>query len=126
MEQPEKVRSVHEGMIEAGADIVLTNSFGANRYRLALHGLDARVAELNEAAARIAREAADAAGREVVVGGSIGPTGDVLEPLGERTVEEAIDAFTEQAAALKKGGVDVAWIETMYAENELAGGHGGV
>lgn len=120
VEHPDKVQSVHRRMIESGAEIILTNSFGANRYRLALHGLDKRVAELNEAAAAVAREAAERAGHAVVVAGSMGPTGDVLEPLGERTVAEAEDAFTEQAEALKKGGVDVAWIETMYAENELA------
>ena len=119
LDEPGKVVSVHQGMVAAGADIILTNSFGANRYRLALHRLGDRVVEINESAAGIARRVADDAGRTVVVAGSMGPTGDVLEPLGERTRTEAFDAFAEQAEGLRRGGVDVAWIETMYAENEL-------
>ena len=119
LDDPEKVASVHRDMVDAGADIVLTNTFGANRYRLALHGLGDRATEINEAGARIARRIADEAGRTVVVAGSMGPTGDVLEPLGHRTHTEAIDAFAEQAEGLRRGGADVAWIETMYAENEL-------
>lgn len=119
VDEPDKIRDLHRSMVEAGADILLTNTFGANRFRLRLHGLESRVRELNEAAAGLAREVADAAGRPVVVAGSMGPTGDVLEPLGERTAAEAEDAFTDQAEALKAGGVDVAWIETIYAENEL-------
>ena len=116
---PAKVESVHRDMVAAGADILLTNTFGANRYRLALHGLGERAVEINEAGAEIARGVADAAGRPVVVAGSMGPTGDILEPLGERTRAEAVDAFAEQAEGLRRGGADVAWIETMYAENEL-------
>ena len=119
LDEPAKVASVHHGMIAAGADIILTNTFGANRYRLALHGLGDRAIEVNESGAALARGIADTADRTVVVAGSIGPTGDVLEPLGERTRTEAIDAFAEQAEGLRRGGVDVAWIETMYAENEL-------
>ena len=117
--QPEKIASVHQDMVDAGADIVLTNTFGANRYRLALHGLGDRAMEINEAGAGIARGIADQAARTVVVAGSMGPTGDVLEPLGHRTRTEALDAFAEQAEGLRRGGADVAWIETMYAENEL-------
>ena len=75
--------------------------------------------EINEAGAGIARRVVDEAARTAVVAGSMGPTGDVLEPLGHRTLAEAIDAFTEQAEGLRRGGADVAWIETMYAENEL-------
>ena len=116
---PAKVESVHRDMVAAGADVLLTNTFGANRYRLALHGLGERAVEINEAGAEIARGVADAAGRPVVVAGSMGPTGDILEPLGERTRAEAVDAFAEQAEGLRRGGADVAWIETMYAENEL-------
>ena len=119
LDEPAKVASVHHGMIAAGADIILTNTFGANRYRLALHGLGDRAIEANESGAALARGIADTADRTVVVAGSMGPTGDVLEPLGERTRTEAIDAFAEQAEGLRRGGVDVAWIETMYAENEL-------
>ncbi len=119
VERPDAVRSIHQGFVDAGSDILLTNTFGANRIRLALHHLDARAREFNIAGARIAREVADAAGRTVVVAGDIGPIGDVLEPLGSRSVQEAEDAFYEQAQALKEGGVDIAWIETMFADNEL-------
>ena len=114
-----RVASVHRDMVAAGADIILTNTFGANRYRLALHGLGDRVVEVNESGAAIARHVADTTDRAIVVAGSMGPTGDVLEPLGERTRAEAVDAFAEQAEGLRRGGADVAWIETMYAENEL-------
>ena len=119
LDDPAKIASVHQGMAAAGADIILTNTFGANRFRLALHGLGDRVIEVNESGAEIARRIADTTDRTIVVAGSMGPTGDVLEPLGERTRAEAIDAFAEQAEGLRRGGVDVAWIETMYAENEL-------
>ena len=119
LDESARVESVHQDMVAAGADIILTNTFGANRYRLALHGLGDRAAEVNESGAAIARGVADRADRTVVVAGSMGPTGDVLEPLGERSHAEAVDAFAEQAEGLRRGGVDVAWIETMYAENEL-------
>ena len=119
LDEPARVASVHQDMVAAGADIILTNTFGANRYRLALHGLGDRAIEVNECGAAIARRVADTTGRTVVVAGSMGPTGDVLVPLGERTRAEAVDAFAEQAEGLRRGGADVAWIETMYAENEL-------
>lgn len=119
VEHPERVRSVVQGFVEAGSDIVLTNTFGANVLRFALHKLHGRVRELNVAGATIAREVADRAGRTVIVGGSMGPTGDVLEPLGPRTMAEAEEAFHEQAEALREGGVDLAWIETMFADSEL-------
>lgn len=120
VERPESVRSVHRGFVDAGSDIILTNTFGANRYRFALHKLQGRVRELNAAGASLARSVADKAGRPVIVAGSMGPTGDVLEPLGPRTRSEAEEAFHEQAEALREGGADVAWIETMFAETELA------
>ena len=119
LDEPARVASVHHDMVVAGADIILTNTFGANRYRLALHRLGDRAIEVNESGAAIARRVADTTDRTVVVAGSMGPTGDVLVPLGERTRAEAVDAFAEQAEGLRRGGVDVAWIETMYAENEL-------
>jgi 5-methyltetrahydrofolate--homocysteine methyltransferase len=119
VERPEAVKSVHQGFVDAGADILLTNTFGANRVRLALHRFENRGREFNLAGARIAREVADAAGRPIVVAGDIGPLGDVLEPLGTRSVEDAEAAFYEQALALRDGGVDIAWIETMFADNEL-------
>lgn len=119
VEQPDSVRSVYQGFVDAGSDIILTNTFGANRFRFALHKLQGRVRDLNKAAASLAREVADRAGRPVIVAGDIGPTGDVLEPLGPRTQAEAEEAFHEQAEALREGGADVAWIETMFADAEL-------
>ncbi len=114
----DRIASLHRRFIDAGADIVLTNSFGGNRYRLALHNAETRVAELNEAAVRIARRVADESGREVVVAGSMGPTGEIMAPVGALGFEEASDAFAEQAAALARGGADVLWIETMSARDE--------
>jgi methionine synthase I (cobalamin-dependent) len=118
-EHPERVRSLHRRFIEAGADIVLTNSFGGNRHRLKLHNAQDQVREINIAAAKNARAEADAAGRPVYVGGSVGPTGELMEPVGSMSHEEAVKAFAEQALALKEGGADVIWIETMSSEEEL-------
>jgi 5-methyltetrahydrofolate--homocysteine methyltransferase len=118
-EHPDRVRQLHRNFIEAGADIILTNSFGGNRYRLKLHDLQHRVHEINVAAARNARAEADAALRPVAVAGSMGPTGEIFEPVGTLPHEAGVDAFAEQAAALKDGGVDVLWIETMSSEQEL-------
>jgi len=119
LEHPERVKSVHQGFADAGSDILLTNTFGANRFPLAAHGLADRVREINLAAARIVREVADGAGRTIVVAGDMGPTGGLLAPLGQRTVGEAEEAYFEQAQALKEGGVDIAWMETLFADNEL-------
>ena len=115
----ERVRSLHRRFIEAGADIDLTNTFGGNRHRLKLHNAQDQVREINVAAAKHARAEADNAGRTVYVGGSIGPTGEIMEPVGTMSHAEAVKAFAEQAMALKEGGVDVLWIETMSAEEEL-------
>ncbi|MGI9450195.1 MAG: betaine--homocysteine S-methyltransferase, partial [Geminicoccaceae bacterium] len=111
--------SVHQGFVEAGADIILTNTFGGNRCRLAFHDAAERVSEINASAARIASDVASKASRAVVVAGSMGPTGEVLEPHGSFGQAEAKSAFVEQAMALKEGGIDVAWIETMFSEEEL-------
>lgn len=120
VEHPERVAAVHRGFVAAGADLILTNSFGGNRFRLALHGHQERVAELNRAAARVARRATEAAGRPVLVAGSIGPTGEILAPLGPCDPEAAAAAFAEQAQALAEGGCDLLWIETMSAAEEVA------
>ncbi|MDH3229641.1 MAG: betaine--homocysteine S-methyltransferase [Alphaproteobacteria bacterium] len=122
---PEKVAAVHRHMVEAGADIILTNTFGANRYRLALHGAEDRVAELNRAGAAIAREVADAAGRPVVVAGSIGPTGEIYQPVGPLAIADGRAAFAEQAHALAEGAADVLWIETISGAEELEAAVGG-
>jgi len=113
VEQPESIRSIHRGYINAGAQIILTNSFGGTPLKLARHGLGDRAHELNKAAAGLARAEADAAPGSVVVGGSMGPTGDIIAPLGKLAFDDAKAAFREQAAALIEGGVDVIWIETM-------------
>jgi 5-methyltetrahydrofolate--homocysteine methyltransferase len=119
VDHPDRVADVHRGFVEAGCDILLTNTFGANRHRLKLHGADHRVHELNAAGARLARQVADASGRDVVVAGSIGPTGELLMPLGALGFEEARTCFAEQAKGLAEGGADVLWIETMSAANEV-------
>ncbi len=118
-EHPDRVRDLHRRFIEAGADIVLTNTFGGNRYRLKLHNAEDRVREINIAAASNARAEADAVGRPVYVGGSMGPTGEIFEPIGTLSHEAGVEAFAEQALALKEGRVDVLWIETMSSEEEL-------
>ncbi|MEK0085894.1 betaine--homocysteine S-methyltransferase [Benzoatithermus flavus] len=119
VEHPERVAAVHKGFVDAGSDIILTNSFGGNRLRLKLHELQDRVGELNRAAARVARAVADVAGRPVVVAGSMGPTGELIAPLGSLGADEAEEAFAEQARALAEGGVDVLWIETMSSAEEV-------
>jgi 5-methyltetrahydrofolate--homocysteine methyltransferase len=119
LEHPDRVRAVHQGFVDAGADLILTNSFGANRFRLSLHGAQERVAEVNRAAARLARGPGDAAGRKGLVAGSMGPTGEIFAPIGALAPEAAEAAFAEQAAALAAGGCDLLWIETISAAEEL-------
>ncbi len=119
LEHPDRVRQLHEAFVAAGSDIVLTNTFGANARRLRLHGLDERTREINRIAARIARSVADAAGRAVVVAGSVGPTGELFEPLGTLTEAEAIEVFAEQMLGLREGGAHLAWIETMSSLDEI-------
>ncbi|GBD44205.1 Bifunctional homocysteine S-methyltransferase/5,10-methylenetetrahydrofolate reductase [bacterium HR40] len=116
---PDRVEDLHREFVEAGSDLILTNSFGANRRRLALHGAAGRVDEICREAAARARAVADAAPRPVVVAGSMGPTGDILEPLGPLSLGEAVEVFAEQAVALAAGGVDLLWIETMSSAEEL-------
>ena len=117
--QPEKIVKLHQDFVDAGADIILTNSFGGTRHRLKLHHADSRVHELNKKAAEIARSVADKAPRKVIVAGSVGPTGELLIPLGALSYEDAVAAFVEQMEGLKAGGVDVAWIETMSSPEEI-------
>ena len=118
-EFPDRVRSLHRRFIEAGADIILTNTFGGNRYRLKLHDAQDRVREINMEAVKNARAEADAAGREVFVAGSIGPTGEIFQPVGSLAHEDGVEAFAEQALAMKEADVDVLWIETMSSEEEI-------
>ena len=120
LERASLVKAVHEGFIAAGSDIVLTNSFGGSGFRLKLHKADHRVGELNRAAAALAREVAESAERPVLVAGSIGPSGELFEPIGPVTFDQGRDAFREQAEALAEGGADMLWIETMSAREEVA------
>ena len=119
VDHPEKVQDLHRRFVDAGADIILTNTFGCNRHRLALHHQEHRVRELAQRAAELAREVADAAEHPVIVAGSVGPTGSLFEPLGELTEADAIETFTEEIEGLVAGGADVAWIETMSAIEEV-------
>ncbi len=116
---PDVVRAVHQGYVDAGAQVITTNSFGGNRYRLARDGLQDRVHSLNRAAALLAREVADGAAHAVLVAGSMGPTGEILAPLGALEPEEVAAAYAEQAAALAEGGADFLLIETMSALEEV-------
>lgn len=120
VDSPELVSKVHSGFVEAGSDIILTNTFGGTRARLDLDGQGHRVAELNEAGVAVARNVASSAVREIVVAGSVGPTGQLFEPLGVLTHGPAVKMFTEQVEALASGGADVIWIETLSATDELA------
>ena len=124
VDHPDRVATVHRHFLEAGSDIVLTNSFGGSSYRLKLHHAQDRVRELNAAAARVARREVDAhtatTGRRALVAGSMGPTGELFVPLGDLTPEGAVEAFAEQAAGLAEGGADVLWVETMSAPEEVA------
>jgi len=118
-DEPEKIRSLYRLAVEAGSDIFLTNSFGGNASRLKLHNAQSRVHELNLRAASLGREVADASGRLVVVAGSMGPTGDIMAPMGSLTHELAVEMFHEQAEGLKAGGADVLWVETISAPEEF-------
>jgi 5-methyltetrahydrofolate--homocysteine methyltransferase len=117
---PERVANVHRGFVEAGSDIILTNTFGANARRLMLHHAQDRVRELNMAGVRVARSVADAAGRPVLVAGSMGPTGDIFAPVGPLAYEDGVAAFRTQAEALAEAGADILWIETISAAEEMS------
>jgi len=123
---PEKVRGIHNAYIEAGSQVILTNTFGGSAVRLESHGLAERVHELNEAAAKNARAEADAVEQTVAVAGSIGPTGQLLEPLGKLTKEGARKSFAAQAGGLAAGGVDMFWIETMSDLEEVKAAIAGI
>ncbi|MFK8080543.1 MAG: betaine--homocysteine S-methyltransferase [Granulosicoccus sp.] len=119
IDHPDRISNLHRSFVEAGSDIILTNSFGGTHYRLALHDCADRMAELNRTAAALARAEADKATRKVLVAGSMGPTGEILEPNGPVSIEQAQAAFTEQARALADGGADVLWIETISSAEEI-------
>jgi 5-methyltetrahydrofolate--homocysteine methyltransferase len=113
------VTDIHLAYLAAGSQIILTNSFGGNPSRLKRHGLANRLHELNSAAARNAQQAIRETESDSLVAGSIGPTGELMEPYGELTFKQARQGFADQAQALTQGGVDVFWVETMSDINEV-------
>jgi 5-methyltetrahydrofolate--homocysteine methyltransferase len=118
LDRPEKVTAHYRSFLDAGSDLVLTNSFGGTANRLKLHGLDDRVFEINAAAARLLREAIAESGREAICAGDVGPTGDLFQPVGPLSHEDGVAAFRAQIEGLKAGGADLVWIETMSSEEE--------
>jgi 5-methyltetrahydrofolate--homocysteine methyltransferase len=120
VDRPDVVRESHEAYARAGARILTTNTFGGSRPRLQMHGLEDRVHEINKAAAAVARQVADEHG--ILVAGDLGPTGELLAPLGTMDGAEAEEIFAEQLRGLRDGGIDVVLIETMsdLAEVEAA------
>lgn len=119
VDAPDRIRALYDGFIGAGSDLILTNSFGGSSYRLKLHEAQDRVHELNRAAAVLARECVTASGRPVVVAGSVGPTGEIMQPVGSLSHDDAVAAFRAQIAGLRDGGVDVIWAETISSEEEF-------
>jgi methionine synthase I (cobalamin-dependent) len=117
-DHPDRIAQHYRNFVEAGSDIILTNTFGGTHFRMALHGAGKRVEELNVNAVKILKEEIEKSGRKIVCAGSMGPTGELLIPLGTMSHEQAVEAFKEQAEALKKGGVDVFWIETLSSPEE--------
>ncbi len=113
------VLQVHIDYLNAGADIIETNSFSGNRFRLANYGLADKVSQLNIAAAKIARNAREIVGRPAFIAGAVGPTGQLLMPLGEVSAQKLQEAYKEQMEALLAGGVDLFIIETMSSLEEL-------
>jgi methionine synthase I (cobalamin-dependent) len=116
LEDPDRIRALHQGYVDAGADLILTCTLGGTHYRLAHEGLEGRVREVNRRAAELAREVA---GDGIFVAGDMGPTGLLLVPLGTLTPEAAVEAFAEQAAGLAEGGVDFLLIETFSDVGEV-------
>ncbi|HEX6051897.1 MAG TPA: bifunctional homocysteine S-methyltransferase/methylenetetrahydrofolate reductase [Gemmatimonadaceae bacterium] len=119
LKAPDLVRGVHAAYAKAGAEVLETNTFGANRVKLTQYGLEAQVRDINHAAARLAREVA---GDDHLVAGAVGPLGVRIEPYGPTSVDEAFEAFREQMAALKEGDVDVFLLETFGDLAEIAQG----
>ena len=117
--EPQKPQDLHQAFVDAGSDIILTNTFGANAPRLKLHKAENETYAINKAGAEIAGRVAEAADRPVIVAGSVGPTGELFEPMGALTMDTCIAFFEEQMRGLKDGGADVAWIETMSAAEEI-------
>lgn len=119
VDEPKKIEALYQGSVDAGSDLFLTNTFGGTAARLKLHDAQRRVRELNMAGAELGRNVADRAERKIAVAGSVGPTGEIMEPVGELSHALAVEMFHEQAEALKEGGVDVLWLETISAPEEF-------
>ena len=119
LDEMAKIKAHYRSFVEAGSDIILTNTFGANSYRLKLHKAESRVSELNVAAVKLAQEVIAESNRKVAIAGSIGPTGEIFEPIGTLSVDDAFKAFKDQCDALHKAGADVLWIETMSSTEEI-------
>jgi len=113
IEQPEVVKKIHLAYLEAGSDIIQTNSFGGSVLKLSRYGLADQMEAFNMAAAKLAKEAVHEAGRKALVAGSIGPTGELISPFGTLEPQEAEEAFALQAQALARGGADLILVETM-------------
>lgn len=118
VDHPDRIEQLYASAVEAGSDLFLTNTFGGNGGRLKLHAATGRAHELNRVGAEIGRKVADKAGRTVIVAGSMGPTGEIMSPMGTLTHEIAVEWFHEQAEGLKDGGADLLWVETISAPEE--------
>ena len=119
LEHPERIAEVHLAYLESGAQVLYTNTFGGNRFRMKLHGIEAKVRDVNRAAAAILSNAIATSGKDALIAGDIGPSGQVLLPYGELPFDEAVAGFEEQAGALLEGGVDIIVIETMSDLEEV-------
>ena len=119
LSRPDLVAAVHRSYLSAGADVIETNTFGANRYRLAAFGLEGKVREINRRGVRLAREAREVGGTGALVAGSIGPTARTLAPFGTTNPTEVRDAYQEQIEALLEGGVDLLVVETIGGVDEM-------
>src|SRR5207253_1827763 len=120
LNNPRLVQAIHAEYVAAGADLIETNTFGANRFKLAAHGLESQVREVNRRGVRLARDLRESTGRDVLILGSVGPLGKYLAPLGSVTAEDARAAFREQAEGLLEGGVDACIVETFSDLAEIA------
>jgi methionine synthase I (cobalamin-dependent)/5,10-methylenetetrahydrofolate reductase len=116
---PDLVVSIHQGYIEAGAEVIQTNTFGANRFKLSEHGLEHQLTEINKAGVDLARKAAECSGKKIFVAGDVGPLGVRLAPYGRVQVGEALQIFREQIVVLCSSGVDLLIIETISDLNEM-------
>lgn len=118
-DEPEKIRTLYRNAVEAGSDLFLTNSFGANASRLKLHDAADQAYGFSKLAAELGREVADASGRDIIVAGSVGPTGEIMGAAGTLSHESAVEMFEETGRGLLDGGADVLWVETISAPEEF-------